>query len=213
MGTTPAPIDTTAGTAAYALAVQYEAALDPRLPAGTLANLAADLTTLGAAPAPTTPPPAPTGPAPTPPPTLAQAMALTVSLVSGIRESVAGAKPAPAVRKAYGASSRTPTKEATAVFDDGTKIVARAQGNPAEALSLGILPGDVTALSQALAALGAAEKAAKGAQAGVTAKARRAAETRMHEAVARIAGVGALAFATNAAVRAQFTALKTMKAA
>jgi hypothetical protein len=213
MTTPQTPIDTTVGTAAYALAVAYETALDPRLPVGTLAELAADLTTLGAAPAAATPPPAPTSPAPPAPPTLAQAMALAVSLISGIREAVAGARPTSTVRKAYGASSRTPTKEAAAVLDDGAKIVARAQANPAEALSLGILPTDVTALAQALTALGAAETAAKGAQAGVTAKARRAAETRMHEAVARIAGAGALAFATNAAVRAQFTALRAKKAA
>ena len=47
----PAPVDTTLGTQAYALVVQYAAALDPRLPAGTVANLAAALTTLGAGPA------------------------------------------------------------------------------------------------------------------------------------------------------------------
>jgi hypothetical protein len=33
----------------------------------------------------------------------------------------------------------------------------------------------------------------------------------MHEAVARIAGVGVLAFVTNAAVRAQFEALRVKK--
>jgi hypothetical protein len=33
----------------------------------------------------------------------------------------------------------------------------------------------------------------------------------MHDAVARISGAGVLAFATNAAVRAEFAALKPMK--
>jgi hypothetical protein len=50
-----------------------------------------------------------------------------------------------------------------------------------------------------------------GGKATGTAKERHAAEVRMHEAVARIAGVGALAFATNATVRAQFAALKVKK--
>ena len=69
----------------------------------------------------------------------------------------------------------------------------------------------MTALQGALTALGEAEAAAKakGAPTGaVTAKARKAAEVRMHEATARIAGVGVLAFAQSAAVRAEFEGLK-----
>ena len=57
---------------------------------------------------------------------------------------------------------------------------------------------------------GRAGPAAKG-NVGVTSKERRAAETRIHEAVARISGAGVLAFATNPAVRAEFAALKPMK--
>ena len=114
------------------------------------------------------------------------------------------------MRKAYGASSKTPSKEASALVADGQKIVTRAQADPSEALSLGILPTDVAALVQALADVTAAEAAAKG-HAGTTGKERRAAEARMHEAVARISGAGVLAFATNATVRAEFAALKPMK--
>jgi hypothetical protein len=204
---TPAPVDISSGTAAYQLVTQYAAALDPRLPAGTTADLAADLTTLGANPNPP-PAPAPGTPSPAAPLSLAEATAQAASIISGVPDAVAGAKAKVDVRKAYGVSGKTPTKEVHAVLADGAKIVARAQGDPAEALSLGILPADVSALSQALAALAAAETAAKGSAAGVTAKDRRAAETRMHAAVARIAGAGALAFATNAPVRALFSALK-----
>ncbi len=206
---TTAPVDTTLGTQAYALAVAHEAALDPRLPAGTVANLAVDLTTLGASPAPATAP-STTAAAPT----LAEAMAVAVSLVSGVHEALLGAKAKPAVRKAYGVAGKTPAKEAKAVLADGGKIVAQAQADPSGALALGILPADVTALEQALAQVAAAESAAMGSTgkvAGTTAKERHAAEVQMHEAVARIAGVGALAFATNATVRAQFEALKVKK--
>src|SRR5262249_50245580 len=61
----------------------------------------------------------------------------------------------------------------------------------------------------------AAESAAmgKGGKAGVTAKELRTAAVRMHEAVRRIAGVGVLAFATNAVVRAQFEAIKPVQKA
>ena len=62
--------------------------------------------------------------------------------------------------------------------------------SPTEALALGILPADVDALDKTLTQLVAAENAAKakgaGQPAGVTAKALRAAETRMHEAVGRM---------------------------
>ncbi len=209
----PALIDTTLGTQAYTLAVQHEAALDPRLPAGTIANLAVDLTTLGASPAGVVAP-APAVPGPAAAPTLTDAMTLAVSLISGVHEAIVGAKAKPAVRKAYGVAGKTPAKEPKAVLAEGAKIVAEAQADPSGALALGILPADVTALSSALAEVTAAESAAMGTVAkvaGTTAKERHAAEVQMHEAVARIAGVGALAFATNATVRAQFAALKVKK--
>ena len=209
------PIDTTAGTSAYALALPHRSVLDPRLPAGTIDNLAADLTTLGAAPTPPTPPATPPSPPPAPPPTLEDATASVVVYLTAMAEAIKGSQAKPAVRKAYGISAKEPTKQAKTVLADGQKLVARAQANPSEALSLGILPADVALLATALGELQAAETAAKGGSGnagGVTAKAKRAAGVRMHEAVTRIAGVGALAFATNAAVRAQFEALKPKKA-
>lgn len=208
----PTPVDTEAGTAAYNLAVLHKTAIDSRLPLGTVGNLAVDLTTLGADP---TPAPAPTQTPPAAaPPTLAEAMASAVTLITAIHGSIRGAKPKPEVRKAYGATGKTPSKEASAILADGQKIVTRAQADPTEALSLGILPADVTALAQILAELTKAETLAKGkfaAAGGVTGKQRHAAVARMHDAVARISGVGVLAFATNAAVRAEFAALAPMK--
>lgn len=203
---TPAAVDTTAGTKAFALATSYKVELDPRLPAGTLANLAADLTTLGAAPIPTTEPPV-SAPAP---PSLAEAMTAATTLISAIHDAVRGAGAKSEVRKAYGASGKTASKEGKALIADGEKIVTQAQADPTQALSLGILPADVIALAQALADLMAAEALARGKSAqggGTTGKERHAAARRMREAVARISGVGVLAFATNAAVRAEFAAL------
>jgi hypothetical protein len=61
--------------------------------------------------------------------------------------------------------------------------------------------------------LTAAESAAKGTHGTGTATAKElhAAEVRMHEAVARIAGAGILAFAGNASVRSAFEAIKPKK--
>jgi hypothetical protein len=209
---TPAPVDTTLGSAAYQLAVAHQADLTPRLPAGTVTDLAADLSLLGASP---TPAPAPAGgsQSPAPAPSLADLVADVVALTSAIHDAIHGAKATAAVRKAYGVASKVAAKEPKAVVAEAEKILARAQANPTEALSLGILPADTTALGQAVSNLTAAEAAAKaqGGTAGVTAKERRAAETRMHEATVRIAGVGALAFALNPTVRAQFEALRPAK--
>ena len=136
-----------------------------------------------------------------------------MAITSAIHDAIHGAKATAAVRKAYGVSSKVATKEPKAVMNEAEKILARAQAYPTEALSLGILPADTAALAQTLSDLKAAEATAKsqGGAAGVTAKERRAAETRMHAATARIAGAGTLAFAKNAAVRAQFEALKPVK--
>jgi hypothetical protein len=212
---TAAPIDTSAGSAAYALAVLHQAELTPRIPAGTVSDLAADLTLLGASPNPPAPPAPGAGPAPPAPPTLAELVADAVALTSAVHDAIHGANATPAVRKAYGVSSKVATKEPKAVIAEAEKILAQAQANPTEALALGILPADTTALGQTLSDLKASEAATKtkGGVAGVTAKERRAAETRMHEATARIAGAGILAFAKDAVVRATFEAIKPKKKA
>jgi hypothetical protein len=202
-----ATIDTAAGQAAYALAVQYRTQVEPRLPPQTLADLAADLTTIGAAP----PPAAPAAPAPAAPPSLSEALASAAALVSAVHEAVRSATTSSSVRKAYGARSRAAGKEVKEVLAAAGTIVARATAQPSEAMTLGILTSDVAALEQAVTNLDAAETAAHGTPAAAkpSGSARRAAETRMDEAVRRIAGVGALAFALTPDVRAKFEALRT----
>jgi hypothetical protein len=206
----PTPVDTSGGSKAYELAVAHKPQVEPRLPAGTIDTLAEDLATLGAAPAPTpVGSPSPAAPAAPSPPSLSAATATASNLVTAIHEAVAGAKPKPAVRKAYGVSRTGPVKEPKAVVAAAQKILTQAKASPSEALALGIMPADVTALEAALDGLTAAEAAAHtaGGKATTTAKQKHAAAVRMHEATARIAGAGVLAFAQDAAVRAQFAGL------
>jgi hypothetical protein len=206
---TSEPVDTSAGLAAFALCAQYKTDLEPRLPADTIPNLVADLTTLGSPPPVpgAAPPAAPAGS----PPSLSVAMGTLRDLLSATHAAILGTGAKRATRHAYGVSSRALGVEAKALLAAGEKIITQAQANPSEALSLGILPSDVKTLEQAMSDLKAAETAAMGnaGKPGPTAKDRRAAEARLGEAVARIAGAGTLAFATNAAVRATFAALIT----
>ena len=117
------------------------------------------------------------------------------------------------MRKEYGAGSHAAGKEVKEVLAMAGKIVARATAQPSEALTLGILPADVAALQQAILELNAAETAAHGttATSKTTSAIKRAATTRMDQAVVRIAGAGALAFALVPDTRARFEALRTKK--
>lgn len=202
--------DTTAGQQAHALAVQHQAQIEPRLPTGTLADLAADLVTLGAAPTPAQPPASPSST-----PSLPDALAAAVNLVSAVHDALLGAHAKPAVRKAYGLGSKAPSKEAKVVLAVAAQIVEEATTHVTEALALGILPEDVTALQKAILDLDAAELAAHAhaPAPGIKAKDKHAAAVRMHHAVGRIAGAGVLAFVHDATVRAQFAALLPKKKA
>jgi hypothetical protein len=216
--------DVTAGQSAYALAVEYCAQLDPRLPAGTIKTLAADLTTLGSPPPAPTPAPTPAAPlaattsasvaaTPAAPPTLPVALSTAANLVSAIHDSVRSGTTSRSLRKEYGAGSSEPATEVEDVLAAATKIVARASAQPSEALTLGILPADMIALQQAIVELDAAETAAHGTTASskTTAADKRAATTRIDQAVARIAGAGTLAFALVPTTRALFEALRPKK--
>jgi len=201
-----APVDTSLGQKAYALALAHRADLDPRLPSGTIDTLGADLTTLGAGPAAAPPPAA------TPTPSLPDAVAKAESLVSAVHTAVLESKAKPAVRKAYGASSKSAGVDAKRVLAAAQKIITAASADASGALALGILPADVTALGQAEQVLQAALAAAgPSGKTGPSATLKRAAATRMHAAIARIAGAGVLAFAQNASIRADFEALRVKK--
>ena len=214
--------DTTAGAKAYALAVAHRPEIEPRIPAGTIHALGADLTTLGAPPsspsshAATAPPASPAAAAPTPTPSLAESLATLVNLVTAMHGAITAAKPTAALRRAYVGAGRGPVKAPKAVLAAAQKLAARAASAPSEAIGLGILPSDVAALNAAMASFTAAEALAtapRGGKAatGAPAKLKRAAAARMHEATARIAGAGALAFAQSAAIRAEFETLRAKK--
>ena len=205
-----ATVDTTAGEQAYALASEHRTQINPRLPPGMIDSLQADLHTLGVRPAPE--PAVSTEPSPQAP-SLAEALAIAANLVTAVHATVLGAKARPTVRKAYGAANKAIDTDVKRVLAAAAKIAEQATANPSEALALGILPSDITALRAAEGDLSAAEAAARGdgADAGATKAEKRAAAARMTEAVGRIVGAGALAFAQNAPVRAQFEALKPKK--
>src|SRR6185312_4125833 len=143
--TQAAPVDTTAGSKAYALAVQNRAQVEPRLPAGTIADLAADLTTLGAPPAPA---PAAAAPAPAAP-SLVDALATAESLLTALSSAIHATKPGASVRKAFGVGGKPPAKEPKAIGAALKKIAAEAAADPSGALALGILPEDVAAANKA----------------------------------------------------------------
>jgi hypothetical protein len=194
-------IDTTAGVRAYALAQQHQAALEPRLPAGLMEELATALRVLGADPrVPAAPPGAL--------PPLAAATARAGKLIKAVHAAVAGAKPSAEASCGYGISPRWPGSDAQTIAAAGAMIVARAREYPSEALSLGILPADVTAVEQAMAALEAAKIAAQGTPETATKKDRQEAAARIADAVARIAGAGMLAFALDDEESAAFEGLR-----
>lgn len=202
-----AVVDTTMGERAFALATEFRAQLDPRLPPALIEHLKANLEALGASlpqPVSDTVPTAP------PPVSLAEALTTTANLVAGIHESVRVAKPTPTTRKAYGVKSKPIDKEVKGMLAAAATIVARATQDPSEALAFGILPADIAALQAASEELAAADGRARtrGGAALATGKAKQTALARMLDATARIAAAGMLAFAQNATVRVRFEALK-----
>jgi hypothetical protein len=194
-------IDTTAGVRAYALAQQHHAALEPRLPAGLMEELATALRVLGADPR------VPAA-APGALPPLAAAMAPAWKLINAVQAAFTRAKASPALRSGHWVPPMRPGSSVVTVLATGARIVARARAYPSEALSLGILPADVTAIEQAMAALEAAQIAAQGTPETATKKDRQEAAARIADAVARIAGAGMLAFALDDEVSAEFEGLR-----
>lgn len=205
--------ETTLGSKAYALAVAYKAAVEPRLPPGMIGELAADLALLGAptqAQAPSNAPAA--SPAAGAAPNLAQALATAVNLLTAIHGAAEGSGLKPAERKAFGIARKEPSKEPKAVLAALGAIAAAAQANPTDAYRIGIMPDDIAAIQKAVADLQAAAAAAStpGSK-GPTAKEKKEAEARVRAAVGKIMGAGLLAFAQDGATRAEFEALKPKK--
>lgn len=196
------------GLKALALATEHTDALRPRLPAGLIEGLGMDLQRLGAA-------------VPGAKTTHAVAKAATVSqevvlaqghaLVTAIRALVQKAGAEKDVRKAFGVGVTTNIKVVKHVRSAIAQIVERATKFPAEACALGILPKDIEALRGHEAAITAADDAQELSRAGApqSTKDRNRAANRIVEASHRIAAAGALEYANEPAVRAQFEALNS----
>lgn len=197
---------TQAGLKAHNLAVTHKAVLEPRLAPGVVDGLAADLTQIGIV-----------VPGAVQTRTVARtakvsqdvALAQGYALVSAIRAAVVRAKAAADVRKAYGVGAKVNALVVKDVKASIATIVARAEANPSEARSLGILQKDIDALKADNDAITAADEdqEKKRATAPQSTKARNQTLVRIIEATDRIAGAGILEFAKDEAIRAEFQAL------
>jgi hypothetical protein len=194
------------GLKALGLAQTHQAALEPRLPAGTLDGLTADLQKLGAdvPGALVTRSTAKTA-------TVSQneALAAGYSLVTAIRTSVARRGASAEVRAGYGVGVKTSEKVVKQVAAAISLILKRAGDKPAEAAELGILQKDLAALGEDLAAITAADGAQEAKRAGApgATKERNRTANQILGAVDVIVGAGVLEFAKEAGVRGEFEAL------
>jgi hypothetical protein len=194
------------GLKAYSLAATYTVELTPRLAAGLLTTLQSNLTSLGVVV-----PAAIEAKGGAKQATAAQGTALEAAYqsVTAVRLAVGRMMPTADVRKAYGVGTKTSPKVVKDVVAALQTIVDRATANPAEALTFGILPADVTAYTAQIAALKAADQAQEAARAGapLATKERNSTARQILAAVDSIVGAGVLQFANNPTVRANFEAL------
>jgi hypothetical protein len=194
------------GLKALALAQTHQAALEPRLPAGTLDRLTADLQKLGV----DVPGALVTrSNAKTATKSQNEALAQGYLLVTAIRTSVVRRGAAADVRAGYGVGAKTSEKVVKQVAAAISLILKRAGEKPAEAAELGILQKDLVALEEDLAEITAADGAQEGKRAaapGAT-KERNRTANRILAAVDFVVGAGVVEFAKEAGVRGAFEAL------
>jgi hypothetical protein len=197
---------TQSGLKALALAEKHHDALVPRLPAGTLDGLTADLSKLGAAV-----PGALVMRSTAKTATVGQneALAAGYALVTGIRTAVQRRGASAEVRKAYGVGAKINPKVVKQVAAAITLILNRAGAMPGEAAALGILQKDLVALIEDLTAITNADGAQEAKRAGApeATKERNRTANRILGAVDVIVSAGVLEFAKDGEVRGAFEAL------
>lgn len=195
------------GLDALKLSTTHAAKLDPRLPSGLRDLLRTQLTTLtGAVPAQKT---AKTTAAVA---SAAQgdAMERTLAQLSAMRLAVRENHTATATdKKLFGVGLRVSAGSPKQVLAAAASVVAAGRANAQRAAALGLLATDFDALEQLRAAAASADNAEDVARnvAPVSTKARNAAVRGLKASVKLIAGAGALAFAHEPLVRAEFEAL------
>jgi hypothetical protein len=196
------------GLKALDLGNAHQAALVPRLPAGTLDGLAADLQKLGA----DVPSALVTrSTAKTATKSQNEALAQGYSLVTAIRSAVQKRGAAADVRAAYGVGLKTSPTVVKQVAAGITLILNRAAAKPEEAASLGFLQKDFAALAEDLAAITSADGVQEKTRAGApgATKERNRTANRVLGAVDEIMAAGVMEFAKEAGVRGEFEALVT----
>lgn len=195
------------GLKALALATQHAAVLGPRLPAGHVAALQANLTQLGAA-------------VPGQKAMRAEAQQAAqsqketfkklVALLSALRTSVKHDEDAnEADKKAWGVGTKLDVESPGRTLAAAQSVLKVARAKPERAAMLGVIADDVAKLEALYAAAVAADddENVKRANAPLSTKARNALQAKVNAAVRKIAGTGIVAFALDAPVRADFEAL------
>ncbi len=194
------------GLKAHKLAVAERTAIEARLAAGTIEGLAADLVTLGA-----TVPGQIAARRAAKESTVSQAVALAnvASILTAIRQAVKSHGAPADVRVAYGVGSKLDKATPKSVFAAATGVLRAVTSDLNAARSFGVLDGDLAALTSAVAAAQTAdtEQDDRRASAPAATKTRNAAAKNVEGAVKRISSAGALHYATDAKLRAQFEAL------
>lgn len=188
------------------LASAHKSALEPRLPAGTLDGLTADLQKLGVELPGTL---VIRSTATTATKSQNEALSQGYSLVTAIRTAVQRRGATADVRAAYGVGAKTSEKVVKQVVAAITLILERAADQPGEAAALGILQKDLEALAEDRAAISSADGAqeAKRAGAPVATKERNRTASRILGAVDVIVAAGVVEFAKDEDVRGEFEAL------
>lgn len=194
------------GLSALDLAKAHLQALELRLPPGLLVEVEADLQKLGAdVPGAEATREAARAATAAQDETLARGYALVTAVRAAVLRNGADKN----VRKGYGVGAKTSAKVVKSVKAAISGIIDRATTHPQEAAGLGILPRDVAALEEDLAAITAADAKQEEQRAGAphSTKERNRTANRVLEAVDRIVSAGVLEFAKDAQKRAEFEAL------
>jgi len=193
-------------TKARDLVLRDRSALEPRLSAGFIDGLAADVVALGGLSAE-----APRARSQSRVATLTQdqAIARGIALVKGIRDVVKAHHASAEIRRAYGVGTAATARTVKATRAVIEAVLARAASKPEEARAAGVLDSDLDALRSALAMIiGAdADQENTRAAAPATTRARNEAARRLEDAVRRIAAAGQLQFVNDATRQAEYAAL------
>jgi hypothetical protein len=194
------------GLEAHRLATRDRAELEPRLTAGVIDGLGADLTGLGVVVPGVVQERSERNAA-----TQGQygALARLHEIISAIRTSAVNSDLGKTEQKRWAVGQKVQAKVAKSVIAAGEMIAARATAAPDEARALGVLPADEAALRTAIAEARGADDAqeAKKVSAKVATRTRDETLVRIDAAVKRIGSAGLLAFRGNASKGAEYEAL------